>query len=215
MNLRAKIASRFGQTLTALIVINATAAAYAIVDLTPTPGEYKAEGITYHQLIFKDDEQKISYDLPHGWSYRFDAGRILLSPADTPFAEASIEARALPKPQPFDQPTIDRLSQQVLTTLPPNSEAITITKSEQNPVLLNGNLSYEIVASYKTMGSVFQRTVLFINVPGTQLIFKLSARKSDFERLYGIFRASVLTWQPVEAAEAEIGRLKTNKPSAQ
>jgi hypothetical protein len=103
----------------------------------------------------------------------------------------------------------------VITTLPPNSEAITITKSEQNPVLLNGNLSYEIVASYKTMGSVFQRTVLFINVPGTQLIFKLSARKSDFERLYGIFRASVLTWQPVEAAEAEIGRLKTNKPSAQ
>jgi hypothetical protein len=215
MNLRAKIASRFGQTLTALIVINATATAYAVVDLTPTPGQYAAEGIIYQQLIFTDDQKKVSYDLPRGWSYRFDAGRILLMPKDTAFAEALIEAVPLPKPQPFDQPTIDKLRQQVLTAVPPNSDAISITKSEQNPVILNGNLSYEIVVSYKTMGSIFQRSVLFINIPGTQLIFKLSARKTDFDRLSAVFRASVLTWQWVEASEAEIGPSKANEQAAQ
>ena len=94
------------------------------------------------------------------------------------------------------------------------SEAITITKSEQNPVLLNSNLSYEIAVSYKTMGSVFQRSVLFVNAPGTQLIFKLSARKSDFDRLYSVFRSSVLTWQWVEAAVADTGHATANEQRA-
>jgi hypothetical protein len=199
----------------AVALMSAGATAHAIVDLTPTPEEYKAQGLTYQQLIFKDDQQKVSYDLPHGWSYRFDSGRILLIPTDTAFAEASVEAAPLPKPQPFDRATMERLSQQVLTTLPPSSDAITIIKSEQNPVLLNSNPSYEIVVSYKTMGSVFQRSVLFINVPGTQLIFKLSARKSDFDRLYSLFRASVLTWQWVETAAADVRRSTTNEPATQ
>jgi len=205
---------RLRHTVTALILSNAAATAYGLVDLTPSPGEYKAAGITYQQLVFKDGQQNVSYDLPHGWSYRFDGGRILLTPTDVAFAEASIEAVPLPKPQPFDRATTEKLSQQVLTTLPPNSEAITITKSEQNPVLLNSNLSYEISVSYKTMGSVFQRSVLFVNAPGTQLIFKLSARKSDFDRLYSVFRSSVLTWQWVEAAVADTGHATANEQRA-
>jgi hypothetical protein len=215
VNSRVGIAITLRWTVAASILMSAATAAHAIVDLTPTPGQYEAEGITYQQLIFTDDQKKVSYDLPRGWSYRFDAGRILLMPKDTAFAEAIIEAAPLPKPQPFDQPTIDKLRQQVLTAVPANSDAISITKSEQNPVILNGNLSYEIVVSYKTMGSIFQRSVLFINIPGTQLIFKLSARKTDFNRLSAVFRASVLTWQWVEASEAEIGPSKANEQAAQ
>jgi hypothetical protein len=213
MNLRGWSGMRHGQAIVAFVLISAAAKAYAIADLTPTVAEYKAEGITYRQLIFKDGQQDVSYDLPPRWSYRFDGGRILLTPTDVAFAEASIEAVPLPKPQPFDRATTEKLNQQVLTTLPPNSEAIAITKSEQNPVLLNSNLSYEIAVSYKTMGNVFQRSVLFVNAPGTQLIFRLSARKSDFDRLYSIFRASVFTWQWVEAAAADVRHAPANEQS--
>jgi hypothetical protein len=57
------------------------------------------------------------------------------------------------------------------------------------------NLSFEIVVSYEPLDHTFQRSVLFVNAPGTRLIFELSARKNDFYKLYTAFRASVLTWQ--------------------
>ena len=178
----------------ALLFLNVTTAR-GIVDLTPTPSEYSAEGIKVQQLIFNDDKQRISYDLPRGWAYRFDGGRIVLMPPEASFSEAVIQAIPLPKPQRFDEATVKALEQQVVSTLPPNSDAVTVIKSEQNSLILNGNLSLEVVVSYNTLGSAFQRSVLFLNSPGTQLIFKVSARKKEFERVYSAFRSSILTWQ--------------------
>ncbi|MFN2541878.1 MAG: hypothetical protein ABR514_06900 [Chthoniobacterales bacterium] len=181
--------------IAALLFLQFAAAADATVDLTPTPAEYIAEGIKFQQLLFKDNKQLISYDLPREWTYRYDGGRIVLTPPEAPFAEALIEALSMEKPEPFDDAIVKALEQRILTSLPPNSDGIAILKTERNPVILNRNLSFEIVVSYRTLGETFQRSVLFINTPGTRLIFKLSARKSDFDKVYSAFRASVLTWQ--------------------
>jgi hypothetical protein len=98
----------------------------------------------------------------------------------------------------LDDTTVQKLEQQVMSALPPSSETVSIVKREMNSVLLNNNSSFEVIVSYKTIGKTFQRSVIFVNAPGTQLIFQLSAPKDDFDVLYTLFRGSVLTWQWLE-----------------
>lgn len=181
-----------------LILLGFVVTAYGIIDLTPTPTEYRAEGVTFQQLLFKDDRQIISYDLPRQWTYRFEGGRIVLAPPQTPFAEAVIEAVPLAKPQPLDESTIKVLEQQIVGALPASSDSVAVLKREQNPVILDSNRSFELVLSYNALGTSFQRSVLFIDTSTTRLVFKLTSRRSDFDKLNSIFRASILTWQRLE-----------------
>lgn len=75
------------------------------------------------------------------------------------------------------------------------SQQAALVRQEQNPILLNNNQSFEVVVSYKGLGDNFERSVLFVNTPTNQLVFKLTARKSDFDALYRAFRASISSWE--------------------
>jgi len=62
-------------------------------------------------------------------------------------------------------------------------------------MLLNNNPTFELSISYQGTGYTFQRSVLVVNTPGTQIVFKFTAPKSDFDPLYREFRASLRTWE--------------------
>jgi hypothetical protein len=64
-----------------------------------------------------------------------------------------------------------------------------------NPVILYQNLSYEFVVSYQTLGKLFQRSVIFVNCPDKQLVFRFSAPKPVFDSLNMAFRRSIYSWQ--------------------
>ncbi|MEY2540026.1 MAG: hypothetical protein QOG67_3766, partial [Verrucomicrobiota bacterium] len=100
---------------------------------------------------------------------------------------------------PLDEKAASALTQQVIKSAPPGSQQVAIVSEVQNGLLLGNNPTFEVVASYKAMGETFQRSVLFVNAPGKQLVFQLSSRKSDFDALYRAFRASILTWEWQEA----------------
>jgi len=68
-------------------------------------------------------------------------------------------------------------------------------------VLLDGNGSVEITVSYQLMGEKFLRSAIFVNLPHAQLVFRLSARKDDFQPLHRDFKASILSWHWVDQAE--------------
>ena len=70
-----------------------------------------------------------------------------------------------------------------------------VLSEEQNTIPLKAGANYEITASYQALGETYIRRALYINLPDTQLIFRLSARKNEFEGLYRIFRGSILSWQ--------------------
>jgi hypothetical protein len=63
-----------------------------------------------------------------------------------------------------------------------------------NPVLLGGNASYEVIVSYQSMGEKFFKSTLFVNLRDTQLVFRLTARKDDFQALHREFKVSILSW---------------------
>ena len=197
----------------AAFIVSAMSAANAGIDLTPSPSEYVAEGMKHQQLTFVQDKQRIEYEPPPSWAFDSSARLVKLIPPQKHFAEATIEAIPLTKPQSLDENIVKTLEQQFVAGLPPGSQFVTLVSAEQNPILLNGNRTLEVTASYQLMGEKFLKSALFINLPDTQLIFRFTARKDDFEALHQIFRTSILSWQWVENTEPTSAQTTNAEPS--
>jgi hypothetical protein len=186
------------RTILFFLLAAAFTTARAGIDLTPRPHETTCEGFTFKELLFKDDKGQILYQLPNKWTWRAGADGVHLTPPGIVNADAVIQATPLAKPQPLDEKGIDSARQQLLASVPPGSQMIAVVKEEQNAVPFNGNPTYEIQVSYQVIGATFLRSVLFTNVGDTQLSFRLTAHKSDFEPLHDLFRRSILSWQWIE-----------------
>jgi len=167
------------------------------IDLTPSAHEYIGEGIKYQKLIFRKDKEHVEYNPPPGWTFSGSAERVQLTPPRKSFAEALIEAVPLAAPQPLDEKIIKALEQQFISSLPSGSQFVAVVSKEQNPVPLDGSPTFEVIASYQLMGFKFLRSALFINLPDTQLIFRLVARNNDFEALHNEFKRSIFSWHQV------------------
>jgi len=185
---------------TIILVLSATVfTARGGIDFTPTASEFIGEGIKYQKLTFRKDKQLIEYYPPCGWTFLGSAERIQLRPPQKTFAEAVIEAVPLIAPQPLDEKITKALAQQFLSTVPPGSQFASVVNEEQNPVPLSGRPTFEVTVSYQLMGQKFLRSALYANLPDTQLVFRLTAKKDDFEPLHSEFRRSVFSWHLIEA----------------
>jgi hypothetical protein len=190
------MAKRSHLTLPVLGLLVLTAPVQGGIDFTPTTNRYMSEGAEYSSVSFKDDKRKVALTLPRQWTCRGDASRLqLVPPREHSFAEGVIQAVPTKKNSPFNEATLKALAKQVIDTLPPGSQTATIIRRQENTVILDQNLSYEFVASYQTLGQTFQRSVIFVNCPGQQLIFRFSAPKAIFENLNKSFRGSICSWQ--------------------
>jgi hypothetical protein len=172
------------------------------VDLTPSVTEYVAEGMKFQQLAFKDDKRRVEYEPPRGWNFDGSPNQLHLRPTGKNFAEAVIIAAPLAKPQPLDDNAVKALEQQVIAALPVGSQFAKVEEEIANAVLLAGNASYEVTVSYQTMGEKFFRSELFVNLRDTQLVFRLTARKDDFQSLHREFKGSIFSWHWIESDQA-------------
>jgi hypothetical protein len=186
-------------------------AATAAIDLTPTPAEYTAEGITIQQIIFTDGKRRVSYEPPRQWTYRGDASRLQFTPPEQSFAEGVIQTAPAMGAKAFDEATVKALEAQVMNTLPPGSHGVTVISRQSNPVILNQNMSYEFVVAYQTLGQTFHRSVIFVNCPDTQLVFRFTAPKAVFDNLNNAFRRSIYSWQWSEPGATAAGPVTASK----
>ena len=168
------------------------------LDLNPTLTEYTAEGITFKQLVFKGDSKKVTYELPSQWGYRKSGDSIKLMPPNNSNADIAIQTTPLSAPQPFDEKGMAAAREHFLRGVPPGSQMLKLLSELQDTIPFRGGANYEITASYRVLGEAFIRRAIYINLPDTQLIFRLSARQSEFEALYRTFRTSILSWQSVD-----------------
>lgn len=182
-------------SLLAALTAISLSGAHAAIDFTPVVREYTSQGFNYVQLAFKTDVGLILYNPPLNWTYRGSSDRLQLAPPDNPFAEAVIQAGPVAVPAALDEAALNSLEQQALQQVPPNSQSVEVVKREQNPVLLNESQSFEVVIAYQTLGYTFQRSVIFVLTPDTQLIFQFAAPKDRFDALHASFRRSITSWQ--------------------
>jgi hypothetical protein len=171
------------------------------IDLTPTVGEYTAEGVKFQQLAFRDDKERIEYELPRGWSFDGSAAELHLKPVGKNFAEAVIQAAPLSKPQLLDESARSALKEKTLVDLPAGSQFAKIEQEKESPLLLNGQATFELIVSYQLMGEKFSRSILFANRPNAQWSFRLTAKKADFDSLQTELRRSILSWHWFPADE--------------
>jgi hypothetical protein len=170
------------------------------INLTPVANEYVSEGIKYTKLTFKDGDRRIDYDPPALWTYRMSGDRLLLLPKNSVRAEAAIQAAPLSRPPAFDKPMIEAAKAQFLSTIPPGAQSLVIMSETENAIPMRGLPNYEFTATYKDLGLEFMRRTLFVNAAETQLIFKFSAPRTEFDKLYPLFRVSILSWEWAEPA---------------
>lgn len=188
-------------SITLLCLFSLVSGARAEIDFTPTINRYYSQGGEYSSVSFKDDKQNISMEVPRKWTCRGDASRLQFSPPDQSFAEGVVQAAPRMRARVFDEATVKALEAQVISGVPSGSQWVTVISRLENSVILNQNLSYEFVVSYQTLGQTFHRSVIFVNCPEAQLIFRFTAPKAAFANLNGTFNRSVSSWHATEPAE--------------
>jgi hypothetical protein len=184
------------------------ATAKAAIDLNPALTQYTANGITFKQLVFNDGQKRITYELPPQWTYRALGDAVKLVPANNSTADITIQAIPLTNPQPFDDKGIAAAREHFLQGMPAAIQMMKVLSEEQNTIPFKGGANYQITASYQALGETYFRRALYINLPDTQLIFRLNARKSEFEALYRTFRGSILSWQSEDRPAATVAASK-------
>lgn len=181
--------------LAIFLVLITNVSCLAGIDLTPLVSEYTNSGATIQQLTFKHDNAKIDYEPPQRWRFRADSKQQLrLTPPEKDFAEAVIDTVPLQSRQPLDDKAIKALKEQFVANVPPGSQFVKVEQELENPLLIDGNRTFQVTVSYQLMGKKFLRSALFVNLPDTQLVFRLTARKDDFEPLQREFRRSISSW---------------------
>jgi hypothetical protein len=165
------------------------------VDLTPTETSREQDGIVFSGLVFHQDGRKITYEPPTGWQYAGAGNQIKFTPPNLAQAQATIEFSPLPAPQNFDDATVKTLQDQAVRSVPNGSLNVAIAAEEKNGWAPNDHQSYEVTVSYEAYGHAFVASTLFLNLPDTQLRFRVVANKADFEKVHKLFRGSLYSWQ--------------------
>jgi hypothetical protein len=179
-------------------------ASRAAIDLTPVVTEYVGEGILYHQIVFKQPKGSITMELPNQWSCTGSGDRVRLTPPPAKaFAEGVITSSPLHAPQPLDEAVIAAFKQQVLASVPPGSQAVTLMAEIENSIRLDGNPGFEFVIFYKLLGQTFRRNAVLVHMPDTRLVFQFSAPEKDFDALGKTFRHAFATMQWVQPSSAK------------
>src|SRR6478672_9896983 len=91
--------------------------ATAAIDLTPTKSEYVAEGLTFHQLSFKDGKRRIIFEPPQQWSYRGAGTTLQLVPSNNDRADAVIQVVDVKPADKLDEKALAALREQFLAGL--------------------------------------------------------------------------------------------------
>jgi hypothetical protein len=165
------------------------------IDFTPGTGERTLEGIKFTELYFHENGRKISYEQPRGWAHAGDASRIKFMPPNAPQAFGEITQAPLPKPQNFDEEAVKVLQDRVIASVPSDSQDVILVSAEKNPLMINQHETFEVTVGYQLYGERYQQSVLFMNLPDTQLTFRFLSRKSDFGKLHQAFRGSLCSLQ--------------------
>ena len=168
----------------------------AQLNLTPTVSERMQEGIPFPQLCFSDDGKKVTYEQPRGWSYSVQSQqKIAFYPPQKAEAQAEIEAGFPLVPPQFDEEGVKKLKATFLNLIPKDSEKVEIGAGQKNPVLINGQESYEVTATFVDHGRRYSMSILFVNLPREQIRCKVIADPKEFEQLHRLFIESLYGFQ--------------------
>lgn len=183
--------------LLALPLLAASLSAHAGVDLTPVPATRHFHGSEISELRFSDNGKPVAYQLPQGWSYSsLGPAKIRFYPPQGAQASAEMEIVPLAEGSGFEEEFRKTLREQMLRSLPEDSEQIAIISEVMNPLMINGHQTWEVTISYVWLGQRRRLSTLIANLDGQQLRCRVSTQPQDFDQVHRLFQRSLcgLQW---------------------
>jgi hypothetical protein len=167
----------------------------AELDLTPKPSQYEVDGVTFKQLAFSDGSKTVTYTPPRGWDYSGSATQLILQPPNKGQAEGKITKVTLSQPASFDEATVKKLVQEMTTSVPDGSTDVQLVSQEKNPLMIERKETFLVILNYNLSGSLYSRSILFLNRGKEQMRFQLTSKQADFKELQKAFLGSQYSWQ--------------------
>src|SRR5437763_4592340 len=91
------------------------------IDLNPIPSVRELEGCKFPQIEFRDNGERISYEVPRGWTYQSrDKYTLALVPPNKDLVSAKIKFIPTPGTLVLDEPQLQRLRDTASQLLPPD-----------------------------------------------------------------------------------------------
>ncbi len=111
-------------------------------------------------------------------------------PPDGRQAFAEITQAPLAKPQNFDEDTMKSLQAKAVFFLSPDAGDVVVVSAEKNPLMINQHETFEVTVAFRLYGEHYQQSVLFVNLPDTQLAFRFLSRSPTSRSCTAIFAAA-------------------------
>jgi len=180
---------------------------HAEIDLSPISTVRELEGIKFPQLEFRDNGERITYEVPHGWTYQArDKYTLALTPPNKDLVSAKLKFIPTPGTLVLDEAQLKYLKDTASSLLPPESKLSAEPIITPNPLRINDHPTCEVIVTFELHAQRLRMSVLFVDLGKSQLRFSLISRPADFEPLHKVFQDSWFSWQwagKPEAASAE------------
>lgn len=169
--------------------------AVADLQLTPEVAEYDLDGAKLQHFVFPDSEKRVTYTPPRGWHYSGGGDRLQLQPPRNPDALGIISVTKLPEPQVLDEATMKKLSDEAVASVPGAATHVVIVSQQKNPLLIERKETFLVVINYECYGTLYARSVMFLNRKHEQVRFQLTSSQLSFAPLQKEFFGSQFSWQ--------------------
>jgi len=178
----------------------------AEIDLSPIPSVRELEGCKFAQLEFRDKGERITYEVPRGWTYQArDKYTLALTPPNKDLVSAKIKFIPTPGTLVLDEAQLKYLKDTASSLLPPDSKLSAEPIITPNPLRINDHPTCEVVVTFELHAQRLRMSVLFVDLGESQLRFSLISRPDDFEPLHKAFQDSWFSWQWAGKPEAASG----------
>jgi hypothetical protein len=177
------------------VVLFLASSARADLQLTPKLEEYDLDGVKLKHLVFSDEGKQVTYTPPRGWQYSGTADHLVLHPESGSAVEAVISRVKLPQAEVFTDAAMQRLSEEVVSSVESAASHVTVVSQQKNPLLLENKETFLVIISYDSYSGPYLRSVLFLNRKGEQLRFQLTAPQWNFSQAQKEFFSSNFSWQ--------------------
>jgi hypothetical protein len=177
--------------------------ASAEIDLSPIPSVRELEGCKFAQIEFRDNGERITYEMPRGWTYQArDKYTLALVPPNKDLVSVKIKFIPTPGTLVLDEAQLKYLKDTASSLLPADSKLSAEPVITPNPLRINDHPTCEIVVTFELHAQRLRMSVLFVDLGQSQLRFSLISRPDDFEPLHKLFQDSWFSWQWAGKAEA-------------
>ncbi|MGC3988212.1 MAG: hypothetical protein QM796_00740 [Chthoniobacteraceae bacterium] len=164
------------------------------IDFTPHQESISFDGGQMQRNYFTQGNQRISYDIPGGWTASGGGSRLTLTPPNKVQAQAVIECLPLSAPQTYNDAQAKLLKDNAMAFIPAKAENVKLVAEKLNDFKVDGHEVYEVSATYSFYGQNFELGVIYINMGLNQIRCHLVSHASDFNDLYAAFRRSFFSW---------------------